>query len=166
MINFEVNDNYGEVSLMYTVDCNATLDDIAIKMVKSQTPSFLIPFSIVYFNDTRTIKYDVKRYTSLQNYISTPLSKYNCINLFMKLLLPFMECTDWLLNGNLLYMNLEKIYFDHKENSTKYLYIPVINQKINEKSFKELKTKWEDKTKKQKTPSNEKIKDSNKNSKE
>ena len=137
MINFEVNDNYGEVSLMYTVDCNATLDDIAIKMVKSQTPSFLIPFSIVYFNDTRTIKYDVKRYTSLQNYISTPLSKYNCINLFMKLLLPFMECTDWLLNGNLLYMNLEKIYFDHKENSTKYLYIPVINQKINEKSFKE-----------------------------
>lgn len=137
MVNFEINDNYGEVSLMYTVDSCATLDDVAIKMVKAQTPNFLIPFSIVYFNDTRTIKYDVKRYTSLQNYISTPLNRYNCINLFLKLLSPFMDCVDWLLDGNLLYMDIEKVYFDHKENTIKYLYIPVVNQRVNEKSFKE-----------------------------
>ena len=70
---------------------------------------------------------------------------------------PKNEC-EWAENGELFYTKLrDGEYYKIYDRNGEYLY---------EKSFKELKTKWEDKTKKQKTPSNEKIKDSNENSKE
>lgn len=70
---------------------------------------------------------------------------------------PKNEC-EWTENGELFYTKLrDGEYYKIYDRNGEYLY---------EKSFKELKTKWEDKTKKQKTPSNEKIKDSNENSKE
>lgn len=121
--NFELQNtleaNYLNVRLHEPVE----LDEIAVNVVKRDCPEFLIPFHIVDFNGSTTLKYRLLNTVALE-YSNMTLRKAEFIRLYQNLLIPFIRGKDWFLDYHSLCIDSRFIFLDKSAEGALYIYIP------------------------------------------
>lgn len=100
-----------------------TLDNIALKVIKQDTPDFLMPIKVINIDNEVELRYEIGRDLRF-SYLSTDLSKSDFLNLMQSLLRPFKECSDWMLDYHKFYLKKEYITVGKTLTDIKYIYIP------------------------------------------
>lgn len=117
-IQSSLEGNYLIVSLQEPV----VFDEIAINVISSDCPPFLISFKIQNFNDRISLKYKLINTIALE-YMELNCTKKEFIQLYLNLLIPFVKGNDWFLDYHNFCLNPRYIYVD-KMYEVYYIYVP------------------------------------------
>lgn len=110
-----------------------TLDDIAVKVIKQDTPDFLVPFKMVSIDGETEIRYEIGEGTRL-NYLSESMTKREFVLLLENMIRPFKICNDWFLDYHYFHLDSNYIFIGKNYTSVKYIYIPDANYVNDEES--------------------------------
>lgn len=100
-----------------------TLDDIAIKVIKQETPDFLLPIKMINIDGEIEIRYEIGEGTRL-SYLPESMSKRELLLLLENMIRPFKTCNDWFLDYHNFYLDKDYIMIGKNYSSVRYVYIP------------------------------------------
>lgn len=121
--NFDLQSSLDANYLNISMDEDAVLDEIAMKVMKTDCPDFLIPFHMVNMNDTVTLKYKLVNAIALE-YAGMTMQKDNFIEMYMALVTPFIKAKEWLLDYHYLCINPSYVYLNKTATEVYYIYVP------------------------------------------
>lgn len=101
----------------------ATLDEIAVKVIRNDCPEFLLPIRMVDIDGDTELRYEVAGGVAfnLQNH---SMSRKETVELLLNMLEAFEECPDYFLDIHKLYLDESHIYLGKDCKNVKYVYIP------------------------------------------
>lgn len=99
------------------------LDEIAIKVIKNDTPDFLMPIHVLKVNGAVEFRYTMGNQTALK-YKDLVLNKVQFLQLFRSLLYPFIEGNDWMLDYHCYCIDSNYVFIDKNGKDVLYMYIP------------------------------------------
>lgn len=114
----EATGNY----MICNIDADITPDRIAVKMLSSDLPFFLVPVKLMNKFDKRIVKYETGKYKSILS-LQMRMNKTECCNLLYNMLYPMMCCDEWLLDYHKLCFEKSYILCDSNTFDVRYLYI-------------------------------------------
>lgn len=114
----EATGNY----IICNLDADSTPDRIAVKMLSSDLPFFLVPVKLMNKFDKRTVKYETGKYKSILS-LQMRMNKTECCELLYNMLYPMMCCDEWLLDYRKLCFDKSYILCDPNTFEVRYLYI-------------------------------------------
>lgn len=100
------------------------LDDIALKVIKKDTPDFLMPIRMLKINGMVELRYTIGNQTALK-YKDLVLNKTQFLQLYRSLLYPFIEGSDWMLDYHCFCIDSNYVFIDKNGRDALYMYIPV-----------------------------------------
>ena len=100
------------------------LDDIAIKVIKNDTPDFLMPIRMLKMNGVVELRYTLGNQTALK-YKDLILNKVQFLQLYRSLLFPFIEGNDWMLDYHCFCIDSNYVFVDKNGRDVLYMYIPI-----------------------------------------
>lgn len=100
------------------------LDDIAIRVIKNDTPDFLMPIRTLKMNDAVEFRYTIGNQTALK-YKDLIFNKVQFLQLYRNLLEPFIEGGDWMLDYHCYCIDSNYVFIDKNGRDVLYMYIPV-----------------------------------------
>lgn len=109
--------------LNITLPASTELDEIAVRVIEGDCPEFLIPFHVVSVNGNRNLKYKLINTVALE-YSERKMNKQQFVQLFMKLLMPFMKGKDWFLDYHNFCVNPRYIFLDKTGSGVSFIYVP------------------------------------------
>lgn len=109
------------------------LDDIAVKVIKQDTPDFLVPFKMMSIDGETEIRYEIGEGTRL-NYLPESMTKREFVLLLENMIRPFKTCNDWFLDYHCFHLDTNYIFVGKNYTSVKYIYIPDANYAQDEES--------------------------------
>ncbi|MCX4307107.1 MAG: DUF6382 domain-containing protein [Acetatifactor sp.] len=101
-----------------------TLDRIALRVIKQDCPDFLLPVRIMEIDGRKEVRYELSDGVRL-SYGCAELTRKEFSHLLEKMLLPFKMCGDWFLDYHNILLDADYILVGRKEDTVRYLYIPV-----------------------------------------
>lgn len=100
------------------------LDDIAIKVIKNDTPDFLMPIRMLKVNGSVELRYTIGNQTALK-YKDLVFNKVQFLQFYRSLLYPFLEGNDWMLDYHCYCIDSNYVFIDKNGRDVLYMYIPV-----------------------------------------
>lgn len=120
---FEIQNSLDATYLNIQLEEPVELDEIAVQVMKSDCPEFLIPFRIISMNNSVALKYKLMNTVSLQ-YMSSSINKKDFVQLYLSLLTPFLKGKDWFLDYHYICIDPRYIYVDNHGTTAHFIYIP------------------------------------------
>ncbi|MCD7807106.1 MAG: DUF6382 domain-containing protein [Lachnospiraceae bacterium] len=111
--------NYLNISL----EEDAAIDEIAVKVIREDCPDFLIPFRLMSMNDNLILKYKLINTVALE-YANKKLSKADFVRLYLNLLTPFIKGKDWFLDYHNLCVDPRYVFLDKYNEKVYFIYVP------------------------------------------
>lgn len=108
--------------LIYNTENNVQFDRIAVRMLSSDLPYFLIPAKTMTKYDKKIVKYDIGSLRGISE-IKMRMSKKECCTLISNMLRPLTRCSEWLLDYHHLLFKKENIFYSGEGYEIKYIYI-------------------------------------------
>ena len=108
-----------------------TLDEIAIKVIKQDTPDFLMQMKMLNIDGEIELRYEIGSDLRF-SYLPMEMTKSEFLVLLQSLLRPFKECNDWFLDYHHFYLDMNYITVGKDYTSIKYIYIPDMEFQQNE----------------------------------
>lgn len=102
------------------------MDEIAIKVIRQDTPDFVLPFKVIDIDGETELRYEIGDGMRL-NYLPDNMTKSELLILLENMLRPFKECNDWLLDYHSFYLDKNYIIVGKDYLNVKYVYIPNAN---------------------------------------
>ncbi len=99
------------------------LDEIAVHVIRQDTPDFLLPVRMMEIDGEVELKYEISEGIRM-SYLPKQMTKKEFLLLLEKMLRPFQECSDWFLDCHNFYLNKNYITVDKHYTAVKYVYIP------------------------------------------
>lgn len=99
------------------------LDSIAVKVIKQDTPEFLLPIKMININGEIEVRYELGSRMRM-GYLSESMTKQEFIILLEGLVKPFKICNDWFLDYHNFYLDKDYITVGRTYSDVKYVYIP------------------------------------------
>lgn len=100
------------------------MDEIAVRMMRNDCPTFLVPFHLSEANGRANLRYKLESRANLKDSART-MRRVDFVKLMDSLTSPFAECTDWLLDYHCICINPEYVFLTDSGRATRYIYIPV-----------------------------------------
>lgn len=100
------------------------MDEIAIKVIRQDTPEFLLPIKMMSIDGETEIRFEISEGTRL-NYLPETMTKRELITLLDNMLSPFKTCSDWFLDYHYFHLDKNYIMVGRDYSEVKYVYIPV-----------------------------------------
>ena len=110
-----------------TID-ETQLDSIAVKVIKQDTPDFLVPMKMLTIDGEFEVRYDLSSGMRM-NYLPERMTKQEFLILLESLVKPFVICNDWFLDYHSFYLDWSYITVGDNYSNVKYSYIPNHNYK-------------------------------------
>lgn len=107
------------------------LDEIAVKVIKQDTPDFLLPIKVLDIDDKIEIRYELGSRMRL-SYLPDIMTKQEFVILLENLLRPFKNCNDWFLDYHNFYLDKAYITVGKSYSDVRYVYIPDLNYRNEE----------------------------------
>lgn len=123
-------ENYLEISAE-----NYTLDETAVNVIQQDCPEFLVPVKLVEINGVRKLRYRFSESMIALKYLERELSKEEFITLYRNLIDPFMNCSDWFLDGHQFYPDLSRVYLNKRTWKIAYLYVPFMEIHVSDEEI-------------------------------
>ena len=100
------------------------VDNIALKVLKKDTPEFLLPMNVINIDGEYELRYELigNRFS----YFNEKMVKRDYITLLKNLLLPYKLSADWFLDYHNLCLDKHYMMYNKNNYSVKYVYIPTI----------------------------------------
>ncbi|MCD7739071.1 MAG: FHA domain-containing protein [Lachnospiraceae bacterium] len=105
------------------VEADDKLDDISLKVLKQDSPEFLLPMRCIGVDGERELRYEIVDGTRF-SYFSEKMQKGDFARLLKNMLLPYKNCQDWFLDYHNLLLDPEHIILRHRDYFVWYLYLP------------------------------------------
>lgn len=121
--NFYVQSSLEATYLNVRLEEPMRLDEIAMKVINSDCPEFLLPFRLTTMNDTVTLKYKQVNTVALA-YANMTHSKDSFVRFYMNLITPFVKGSDWFLDYHNICVDPRYVYVDNRLGKIYYVYIP------------------------------------------
>jgi len=99
------------------------LDQNALYTIQSEFPDFILPFHYKGVDGHIEFVYKVGTLCKLQ-YFSGELTPKEYADLWLSLLKPLLECTDWFMNPCSFLLNVDNLYYDKSKKAVRYVYVP------------------------------------------
>lgn len=106
------------------------LDKTAIKVIRYDCPSFLLPLKLVNIDNQLQLRYEILGGIRL-SYMPMKMRKREFVQMLNQMIMPFMDCADWFLDYRNLYLDRDYIMVDQTDYKTKYIYLPITSNKKN-----------------------------------
>ncbi|MDR0935121.1 MAG: FHA domain-containing protein [Oscillospiraceae bacterium] len=111
------------------------VDTTALRVIQSDIPKFLIPFSTRTIDGVVEISYQLGALNPIRYFGGvTPPEEY--IKLWLSVVEPLLECEDWFLNPFCFVFDTDKLYYDNASANVRYLYIPSVVPVSDDASLK------------------------------
>lgn len=107
------------------------LDSIAVKVIKQDTPDFLVPMKMLTIDGEFEVRYDLSSGMRM-NYLPERMTKQEFLIVLDALIKPFLICNDWFLDYHSFYLDSSYITIGDNYSNVKYSYIPAHNYKNTE----------------------------------
>ncbi|MBO5143908.1 MAG: FHA domain-containing protein [Lachnospiraceae bacterium] len=114
------NKNYASV----TVDRPESLDQTAIRVIRYDCPSFLLPIRLVNIDNMLQLRYEIQGGIRLA-YMPQKMRKREMNRLLYHMVEPYMKCADWFLDYRNIYLDRSYIMVDQNDYKVKYIYLPM-----------------------------------------
>ncbi len=99
------------------------LDEIAVKVIRQDTPDFVLPFKVIDIDGETELRYELGDGMRL-NYLPDSMTKSELLILLENMLRPFKECNDWFLDYHNFHLDKNYIIVGKDYLNVKYVYIP------------------------------------------
>ena len=110
------------------------VDKNALYTLSADPPRFTLPFTYKNVDGEMEITYQVGNLSKLA-YFTGELNTVEYAELWTSLLEPLLDCGDWFLTANSFLLSLDNLYYDKKNRSAVYIYVPSIEGKSDEGAF-------------------------------
>lgn len=110
------------------------LDQTAIKVIRYDCPSFLLPVRLVNIDNQVQLRYELTGGIRL-SYLSMNMRKKEFNQLLGQMIAPFMDCADWFLDYHNLYLDRNYIMVDQNDYKVKYIYTPLVHGNVQEEDL-------------------------------
>lgn len=111
----------------FVVKQDDVLDEFVIKIFTNNHVERMLPMSVIRKDMDVEIRYNVTSLMPLGQLIKTPLSKRKVLNIFRTIIDAVTQCEGYMLDGNGIVFDEERIYSDIDGN-VQLMYLPVKNQ--------------------------------------
>ncbi len=111
-----------------------SLDQTAIKVIRYDCPTFLLPMRLVNIDNQMQLRYEISGGIRL-SYLSMSMSKKEFNQLLGQMIAPFMDCADWFLDYHNLFLDRNYIMVDQNDYKVKYIYTPLMRGKVQEEEL-------------------------------
>lgn len=116
------NKNYASI----VVEDRKSLDKIAIKVIRYDCPSFLLPMRLVSIDNEVQLRFEILGGIRL-SYMSLQMKKHELDKLLNQLLSPYTDCADWFLDFHNIYLDRNYIMVDQNDLKVRYVYMPYVH---------------------------------------
>ncbi|MCL2663175.1 MAG: FHA domain-containing protein [Oscillospiraceae bacterium] len=99
------------------------LDQCALNTIQADCPDFIIPFHFKNTDGQIEFIYKTGALCKL-NYFSGELSPNEYAELWQSMLKPLLDCVDWFMNPCSFVLNTDYLYYDKRNKTISYVYIP------------------------------------------
>jgi len=106
------------------------LDKTAIKVIRYDCPSFLLPLNLVNINNQLQLRYEILGGIRL-SFMPMKMRKQAFIQMLNQMIMPFMDCADWFLDYRNFYLDRDYIMVEQTDYKVKYIYLPITTKKKN-----------------------------------
>ena len=115
-----------------TVPAGSQTDQIALRVIRRDCPDFLLPIKVLHNHYCKVddeidgeleIRYELLEGVRL-SYFPKKMKKREFIDLFVRLLSPFKECSDWFLDYHNFLLDENYILVGKNGGGVKYVYLP------------------------------------------
>lgn len=106
-----------------TVPAGSQTDQIALRVIRRDCPDFLLPIKVMEIDGELEIRYELLEGVRL-SYFPKKMKKREFIDLFVRLLSPFKECSDWFLDYHNFLLDENYILVGKNGSGVKYVYLP------------------------------------------
>ena len=110
------------------------LDEIAIRVIKQDTPDFLMQMKMMNIDGEIELRYEIGSDLRF-SYLPMEMTKNDFLLLLQSLLRPFKECNDWFLDYHHFYLDMNYITVSKDYTSIRYIYIPDMKFHQNEETI-------------------------------
>lgn len=110
--------------LTITFDAEPEFDEISIKALNTETPDFLLPFTMTSSNGVISFRYKLKNFIALEYAADYSSQKKDFIKLFKGLITPMLEGKDWFLDYHYLCIDPRYVYVDRESGKAYFIYVP------------------------------------------
>ena len=107
-----------------------SLDKTAVKVIRLDCPSFLMPMRLVNIDNQLQLRYEILGGIRL-SYMPMKMRKQELNQLLTQMITPFMDCADWFLDYRNIYLDRDYIMVDQNDYKVKYIYLPITEGKAN-----------------------------------
>lgn len=101
------------------------LDKKALYTILADKPDFVLPFVYRLIDDQVEFTYQIENRYKLP-YLYGERSTIEYTELWISLLQPIIECTDWFMNPYSFVFNTEYLFLDKKSGKVSFVYIPAV----------------------------------------
>lgn len=126
----------GEKCFTLALEEGQDIDQIGMRMLRSDPPPFLAPVSFSEVNGQGILKYRTGSGISLSYWKETMSLDDLCI-FWENLTAPLRDCRDWLLDYRCFCMDEAYVFLDKQTKEVRYLYLPIKNRVSSEDSIKQ-----------------------------
>ena len=113
------------------------IDRKALYTIQTDMPPFIIPFHHYCSDGEALFEYNIGMHCKLQ-YMTGNRAPKDYAQLWISVLSPLLECTDWFMQPNAFLLDAEYLYYDKDKKSCCFVYIPSIRNISQHTQLKEL----------------------------
>ena len=113
------------------------IDRKALYTIQTDMPPFIIPFHHYCSDGEALFVYNIGMHCKLQ-YMTGSREPKEYAQLWISVLSPLLECTDWFMQPNSFLLDAEYLYYDKDKKSCCFVYIPSIRNISQHTQLKEL----------------------------
>jgi len=113
------------------------IDKKALYTIQTDMPPFIIPFHHYCIDGEALFVYNIGMFCKLQ-YMTGSRVTGEYAQLWISVLSPLLECTDWFMQPNAFLLDAEYLYYDKNKKSCCFVYIPTIKNISEHTQLKEL----------------------------
>ncbi|MCL2249069.1 MAG: FHA domain-containing protein [Oscillospiraceae bacterium] len=136
-LKIESRNNFASGAYLVTAISQNNVDKNALYTITADLPKFMLPFTYTNIDGEVEIVYEVGNLVKL-SYFKGELSTDEYVGLWISLLQPLLECGDWFLNSSSFVLNMDYLYYDKKEKSAMYMYVPAIEGNASKSTWGEM----------------------------
>ena len=104
------------------------IDSIAVNVIQQDRPDFLLPLSLKSRDDETMVRYELPTVGSTAlAYTNLGMNKKEFIRLFVRLIMPLIDCDDWFLSAHNFLMEPDNIFVEQKTGKVSFVYIPTVD---------------------------------------
>lgn len=116
---------------------DSELDENALLTIQEDCPDFILPFNYKRINGETEFTYKVGNLCKLQ-YFYGDITHAEYVALWRGLLTPLLECRDWFMSPCSFVLSADYLYYDKKNKTVAYVYIPSIGGCSGYDAFNEM----------------------------